>query len=106
MEIVFDGDFEGWREFHPLEMVKAKSATWGAFSAPLSPPLSHPIDHQILSLISHTAFVQAFHVSCLECCNDNCLVTSLLSDSRTPLGWKLPIYVLVFPWRLGLFPGF
>ena len=53
VEVAFELYFEGWREVHSLEVVKAKSATWGSFSAPLFLSLLHRIDHQVLSLITH-----------------------------------------------------
>lgn len=34
VEVAFELYFEGWREVHSLEVVKAKSATWGIFLSP------------------------------------------------------------------------
>lgn len=39
-EVTFKLDFEGWREFQHLEVVKVKLATWGSF--PSSPPFNPP----------------------------------------------------------------
>lgn len=100
VEVALELDFEGWREFHLLEVMIGKSATWGLFSAALSPHLSHSID-QVLSLITH-------HCLCLHDCNDNCLITGLplyLCPECNSI-WKSSRHMPVFPRGLGLFLSF
>lgn len=104
VEVALELDFEGWREFHLLEVMIGKSATWGLFSAPLFPHLSHSID-QVLSLITH-------HCLCTRClaCTIAMTIASLLvflyPRALSNSTWKSSMHMPVFPRGLGLFLSF